>query len=70
VVRYSSAHLDGAASELTVASGHSAHTHPLAILEIERILRLHLAEYEAQHPEAKPAGAAPGQALPLCAAMF
>jgi pimeloyl-ACP methyl ester carboxylesterase len=48
VVTYSSAHLEGAVSELTVSCDHSAHTNPLVILEIERILRLHLREYETR----------------------
>jgi hypothetical protein len=43
VVAYSSAHLDGAESELIVQSGHGAHTHPLTILEVKRILLEHLA---------------------------
>lgn len=42
VVSYWSSHLDGAASELIVPSHHSAHTHPEAIAELERILHLHL----------------------------
>jgi len=43
VVAYTSAHLDGAESELIVRSGHGAHTHPLTILEVRRILLEHLA---------------------------
>lgn len=42
VVPYWSSHLDGAASEKVVDSGHSAHYHPLAILEVRRILEEHL----------------------------
>ena len=38
-VPYTSAHLDGAASELVVTSGHSVQETPAAILEIRRILR-------------------------------
>jgi pimeloyl-ACP methyl ester carboxylesterase len=38
VVSYRSAHLDGAASELIVRSGHSVQSHPEAIEEIRRIL--------------------------------
>lgn len=49
IVPYESAHLDGAASELVIASPHSVQENPLAILEIRRILREQLA----------PAGAAP-----------
>ncbi|CAM2066478.1 AB hydrolase-1 domain-containing protein [Sulfidibacter corallicola] len=44
VVPYESAHLDDVASELVVPSGHDAHTHPLAIIEIKRILTQHLRE--------------------------
>ncbi|HUL83066.1 MAG TPA: alpha/beta fold hydrolase [Gammaproteobacteria bacterium] len=39
VVPYASSHLDGAASELVVRSGHSVQDTPQAILEIRRILR-------------------------------
>jgi pimeloyl-ACP methyl ester carboxylesterase len=38
VVEYSSAHLDGMASELIVKSGHSSQLNPLAIDEVRRIL--------------------------------
>ena len=38
VVAYSSAHIDGVASELVVHSGHSAQESPLAIEEVRRIL--------------------------------
>ena len=38
VVAYSSAHIDGVASELVVRSGHSAQESPLAIEEVRRIL--------------------------------
>jgi hypothetical protein len=42
VVDYQSAHIEGATSELIVASGHSAQENPLAIEEVRRILREHL----------------------------
>jgi pimeloyl-ACP methyl ester carboxylesterase len=42
-VRYTSAHLDGVASEKVVRSGHSLQAHPETIEEIRRILREHLA---------------------------
>jgi pimeloyl-ACP methyl ester carboxylesterase len=42
VVPYTSAHLEGAESELIVPTGHSAHIHPLAVREVKRILKLHL----------------------------
>lgn len=42
VVAYWSSHLDGAASEKIVPSGHGSHAHPQGIAEIHRILLLHL----------------------------
>lgn len=42
VVPYTSAHLAGAASEVVVPSWHSVQETPAAILELRRILRLHL----------------------------
>jgi hypothetical protein len=42
VVRYSSAHIDGAASELVVRSGHSTQAEPETIEEVRRILYEHL----------------------------
>jgi triacylglycerol esterase/lipase EstA (alpha/beta hydrolase family) len=39
IVPYSSAHLQGAVSERVVPSSHSVQEHPLAILEVRRILR-------------------------------
>ena len=44
VVPYSSSHLDNAASEVVVKSGHSIHRSPAAMRELLRILRLHLRE--------------------------
>ncbi len=41
-VTWASAHLDGARSEAVIPSRHDAHSHPLAIAEVKRILRLHL----------------------------
>jgi pimeloyl-ACP methyl ester carboxylesterase len=41
VVAYSSAHIDGMASELVVTSGHSVQQHPEAIEEVRRILLEH-----------------------------
>jgi pimeloyl-ACP methyl ester carboxylesterase len=43
VVEYSSAHLDGMASELVVTSGHSVQQNPEAIEEVRRILLEHAA---------------------------
>ena len=42
VVPYTSAHLTGAASELIVPTDHATTAHPLTVLEVKRILRLHL----------------------------
>jgi len=44
VVPYSSSHLNGAASEVIVHSGHSVHRSPAAMRELLRILRRHLRE--------------------------
>ena len=44
IVPYSSSHLDGAASEVIVRSGHSVHRSPAAMRELLRILLLHLRE--------------------------
>jgi hypothetical protein len=44
VVAYSSAHIDGVASELIVHSGHSAQESPRAIEEVRRILVENLKE--------------------------
>jgi hypothetical protein len=45
VVPYTSAHLDGALSELVVSSDHSAEETDLAIVEMKRILTVHYDEY-------------------------
>lgn len=44
VVPYTSSHLGDTGSELVVPYGHSAHEHPKAIEEIQRLIRLHLKE--------------------------
>jgi hypothetical protein len=44
LVAYESAHLQGAESEIVVASEHFVQDHPLAIAEVKRILLLHTAE--------------------------
>ncbi len=43
-VPYWSSHLDGAASELVVPSGHRVYENPQAMAEVKRILKLHLAQ--------------------------
>ena len=42
VVPYKSAHLEEAESELIVPSDHAATAHPFTVLEVKRILKLHL----------------------------
>lgn len=54
VVAYSSAHIDGVASELVVHSGHSTQATPETIEEVRRILYEHLAAVSPRVPE--PAG--------------
>lgn len=45
VVSYESAHVDDVESELVVSADHTTvHSHPLAVLEVRRILKEHLAE--------------------------
>ncbi|MEG0406359.1 MAG: alpha/beta fold hydrolase, partial [Acinetobacter sp.] len=50
VVPYSSAHLDGALSEKIIKGGHSIQETPEAVLELRRILRLHLTELGLYKP--------------------
>ncbi len=52
VVSYESAHMDDVESELIVPADHSSvHTHPLAVLEVRRILLQHLDDLRAfPHP--------------------
>ena len=45
VVPYTSSHLDGAVSEKIIKGGHSIQETPEAVLELRRILRLHLTEH-------------------------
>jgi triacylglycerol esterase/lipase EstA (alpha/beta hydrolase family) len=42
IVPYESSHLNFTESEVLVPSGHNAHTHPLAIAEVKRILYEHM----------------------------
>ncbi|PVZ89837.1 alpha/beta hydrolase [Serratia sp. S1B] len=54
IIPYSSAHLDGAASEKIIHGGHSIQETPEAVLELRRILRLHLIQHGLyQAPTAK-----------------
>ncbi len=50
IVSYSSAHLDGAVSEKIIKGGHSIQETPEAVLELRRILRLHLTELGLYKP--------------------
>lgn len=50
VVTYKSAHLDGAVSEKIIKGGHSIQETPEAILELRRILRLHLMQLGLHKP--------------------
>ncbi|MEW9572418.1 esterase/lipase family protein [Rhodanobacter sp. Si-c] len=52
VVPYASAHLAGAASEVVIPSWHSVQETPAAILELRRILRLHLQRADGKLPPA------------------
>ncbi|EPR83743.1 hypothetical protein L292_0423 [Acinetobacter junii CIP 107470 = MTCC 11364] len=42
IVPYRSSHLNGASSEMVIHGGHSIQETPEAVLEIRRILRLHI----------------------------
>jgi pimeloyl-ACP methyl ester carboxylesterase len=65
VVAYESARLADAQSELIVPADHSSvHSHPLAVLEVRRILLEHLAELRS-FPNPPPANATAAQALML-----
>ncbi len=50
IVPYKSAHLDGAASEKIIHGGHSIQETPEAVLELRRILRLHLVQLGLYKP--------------------
>jgi pimeloyl-ACP methyl ester carboxylesterase len=58
VVPYTSAHIEGALSELIVSSDHSAQETDAGIREMRRILTLHLNEYDLER-EALAAGSKP-----------
>lgn len=49
VVPYTSVHLEGAASEKIIAGGHSIQYTPEAVLELRRILHLHLDQLSKNH---------------------
>lgn len=50
IVPYKSAHLSGALSEKIIKGGHSIQETPEAVLELRRILRLHLTQLGLQKP--------------------
>ncbi|MBY0528209.1 MAG: hypothetical protein K2R98_32740 [Gemmataceae bacterium] len=53
VVPYASAHLDGVDSEIVVDADHNQiHRHPLAVLEVRRILLEHLRQVQTTNPVA------------------
>jgi hypothetical protein len=60
VVRYQSAHLPEAVSELVVRAGHSVQAEPETVREVRRILLLHLAEVCPQRCVPEPARQARG----------
>ncbi|RKG29558.1 esterase/lipase family protein [Acinetobacter tianfuensis] len=51
IVPYNSSHLDGAISEKIIKGGHSIQETPEAVLELRRILRLHLVELGLYKPK-------------------
>ena len=51
IVPYKSAHLNGAVSEVVLKGGHSIQETPEAVLELRRILRLHLTELGLYKPK-------------------
>jgi len=57
-VPYWSAHLDGAASEIVIKSGHSVQQTPRAARETRRILLEHIAAFDVTQAEAQAAAAA------------
>ena len=50
IVPYKSAHLDGALSEKIIKGGHSIQETPEAVLELRRILKLHLVDLGLHKP--------------------
>ncbi|MCF0254477.1 MAG: hypothetical protein HUK26_09110, partial [Duodenibacillus sp.] len=64
IVPYWSAHLEGAADETVIHSGHSVQETPQAILKIRSILREHLAGVKSKIRE-RDDQEEPGRALPL-----
>jgi len=66
VVSLQSARVEGVESEQIVPSYHTTvHMHPLAVLEVRRILQQHLAELMAGGPATSVAAAPPAAGAPL-----
>jgi pimeloyl-ACP methyl ester carboxylesterase len=61
VVQYSSAHIDEAASELVIRSGHSVQSNPKAVAEVRRILML---QWQSACPQGCPTDAATAEIKP------
>ena len=51
IVPYRSSHLDGAVSEKIIKGGHSIQETPEAVLELRRILKLHLTDHHLYTPK-------------------
>jgi hypothetical protein len=51
IVTYQSAYLDGAVSNKIIKGGHSIQETPEAVLELRRLLRLHLVDLGLYHPD-------------------
>jgi pimeloyl-ACP methyl ester carboxylesterase len=65
IVAYPSAHMDDAESEIVVPSDHTTvHCHPLAVLEVRRILMKHLAVLNGQDSDSPTQVRQAGMALP------
>lgn len=72
VVSFESAHMEDVESEITVPANHTTvHAHPLAVLEVKRILLRHLVELRGDRWDSQvqaaslPPGTAPESSLPL-----
>jgi triacylglycerol esterase/lipase EstA (alpha/beta hydrolase family) len=68
VVEYTSAHIDGLASEFIVRSPHSCQGHPFTIEEVRRILMEHLSVQVAGPSQQQPAQEPVSSASPVKAA--
>jgi hypothetical protein len=65
VVAYDSAHVEDVESELVVPADHTTvHAHPLAVLEVKRILLEHLAELRGEWADPRIRLASPAAVSP------